>query len=236
MNYDLIVITGASSGIGKELVRKAISAQFSVFALARREDELQSLQKSISVSAAQSLLIKKCDISNINEVREAIHSIPDEYAVHSLINNAGITSFSLAEDDSIDTIDEIIAINLMGSIYMIKSILPRMIKQHDGRIVNISSVVTKKILTKSSVYSASKSGLLAYSAVLREEVRKHGIKVLDIIPGPTETPIWANSVRDKYSSRMMKPDEVAHVIINLIKEDSSVIPEELILRPIEGDL
>ena len=117
----------------------------------------------------------------------------------ALINNAGITSFKLAEENSINEINDIINTNLLGSIYAIKAVLPQMISNRSGTIINILSVVTKKTFTKSSVYSASKMGLLGYTNSLREEVRKYNIKVINVIPGATATPMWSKEMRNQFS-------------------------------------
>ena len=111
-----------------------------------------------------------------------------------------------------------------------------MISKGGGTIINILSVVTKKTFTNSSIYSASKWGLLGYSNSLREEVRKHNIKVINVIPGATETPIWSKEMRNEHSERMMSSDEIARVLVWAFLQKSNLVTEEIVLRPIEGDL
>ncbi len=111
-------------------------------------------------------------------------------APDALVNSAGITAFKYAAETSIEEFEGIIKTNLLGSVYAIHSVLPVDDYRKSGTILNISSVAAIKVLKGSSIYSASKAGLLQYSRVLREEVREHNIKVIDVLPGATETPIW----------------------------------------------
>jgi 3-oxoacyl-[acyl-carrier protein] reductase len=111
-----------------------------------------------------------------------------------------------------------------------------MISNGGGAIINILSVVTKKTFTKSSIYAASKMGLLGYTNSLREEVRKHNIKVINVIPGATATPIWSKEIRNQFSDRMMTAEDIARVLVWAFLQKENLVTEELLLRPIEGDL
>jgi 3-oxoacyl-[acyl-carrier protein] reductase len=224
-------ITGASSGIGLALTATLLENGYNVFGTARREIEPSG--KSFNAK----FLSCKSDITNVEDVKNALAFLKDNGGyVGWLINNAGITSFTPAEKDSIDVITNIINTNLLGSIVAIKSVLPEMIEKHSGTIVNILSTVTHKVYTYSSAYSASKSGLLAYTDVLREEVRMHNIKIVNIIPGPTATPIWADRVLQENYGKMMKAEDVAKIILQLLQNESTSVVEEIRLKPISGDL
>ena len=118
----------------------------------------------------------------------------------------------------------------------IKAVLPQMISNRSGTIINILSVVTKKTFTKSSVYAASKMGLLGYTNSLREEVRKHNIKVINVMPGATATAMWSKDMRSEYSERMMTSEDIARVLVWAFLQKENLVTEELLLRPIEGDL
>lgn len=229
-----IFITGASSGIGKEISLKFLSNGYKVVAAARRIDLLEKIKNENENGS--NYLPYKLDLSKYEESRAALEQIASENKIDTLINNAGITSFTSASDDSIEKIKNIIDINLVGSILAIKSVLSEMINNNSGTIINILSVVTEKIFTKSSAYSASKAGLLAYVNVLREEVRANNIKVINVIPGATKTPIWHPKAIEKNSERMMSPKEIADIIYDLHLLEGIMVPEQLTLRPIQGDL
>jgi len=230
-NTPFIWITGASSGIGKSLTEVLLTHERNVFGTSRREIELPSnSHNGIFLPFAS-------DIKKASDVKKAVDFLStDGRYIDCLINNAGITSFKPAEKDSLDDVSDIIQTNLLGSIYAIKSVLPDMIKRNSGTIVNILSAVTHKVFAYSSTYSASKAGLLAYTDVLREEVRKYNIRVINIIPGATATPIWSDKILQEKSDRMMKPEEVASLIADLLLTTNSVVPEEIRLKPILGDL
>jgi len=111
-----------------------------------------------------------------------------------------------------------------------------MIEQGGGTIINIISIAAKKIFTNSSVYSASKAGLLAYANSLREEVRQYNIKIINVVPGATETPIWREEVRNDYSGKMMKAEDIAQLLVWLYLQKGNLVTEEIVVRPIFGDL
>jgi short-subunit dehydrogenase len=102
--------------------------------------------------------------------------------------------------------------------------------------VNIVSVSATTTFLNSSVYSASKAGVLALSRCLRSEVRKKGIRVIDVLPGAVETKMWDRESRRKHGRKMMKPSDVADVVVAAFKLPGNVLTEEIIMRPLEGDL
>jgi NADP-dependent 3-hydroxy acid dehydrogenase YdfG len=228
-------ITGAGSGIGKELALEFVRNGEIVIATARRNSSLESLKK-YSEEHSDKIISYAFDITDKKAIAEFYNSVAEKYNISCLINNAGSTSFKKAEQNSIDEIETIINTNLLGSIYAIKTILPGMIQRKSGTIINMLSVVTKKVLTGSSAYSASKSGLMAYSNALREEVRNNNIRIINVSPGATQTPIWPNSALEKYSYRMMSPSEIAKLIYHIYSIKSNLIVEDISLRPIQGDI
>ena len=125
---------------------------------------------------------------------------------------------------------------MVGAISVVQNLIPHFKKRGGGIIINILSVAAKTIFQNSSIYSASKAGLLAYANVLREEVRKYNIKVINILPGATKTPIWSNEMLSSNANKMMKPEDIAKFIYQIYTIDSNLVPEEITLRPISGDL
>jgi 3-oxoacyl-[acyl-carrier protein] reductase len=230
-----IWITGASSGIGKSAAIEFAKTGAKVFVSARRAAELERINTELN-SDKIFIEVMPCNVASQTNVDQTVKKILVNSKIDCLINSAGITSFKLAEDNSANEINDIINTNLLGSIYTIKAVLPQMISNGGGTIINILTVVTKKTFVKSSLYSASKWGLLGYTNSLREEVRKHNIKVINIIPGATETPIWSKEMRDEHSERMMSSDDIARVLVWAFLQKENLITEEIVLRPIEGDL
>lgn len=231
----VIWITGASSGIGKALALEFAKNEETVIATSRNFSLLQYIKKELG-DKSKFLIPFELDIRDSNAVSSFFSEVSKNHDISALINNAGLSSFKPAVEDSIDEIKNIIEVNLLGAIYCIKTILPSMIQNKKGIIINILSVVTQRLFKNSSAYSASKSGLMAYSQVLREEVRDKNIRILNIYPGATKTSIWPNNVLEKYSHKMMAPEEIAKIIFQIYSQKYSVVTEEIILRPIQGDL
>jgi len=228
-----IWVSGASSGIGKAIVNEALAKGLSVVATSRDAKKLQLLSNELN---SGTLVVSQCDVSDSKSVEEFYKKTFSSEGPDALVNSAGITVFKNAAETSIAEVDGIIKTNLLGSVYAIHSVLPSMISKKRGTIINISSVASIKVLKGSSIYSATKAGLLQYSRVLREEVREHNIKVIDVLPGATETPIWDEKVRNRHKDRMMKPEDVAAFVVELLTGSGNMVAEEIVLRPVTGDL
>ena len=232
---DGIWITGASSGIGKAIALEFAKIGCNVFVSARRAQELERL-KDEAGKPGENIYPFPCNVASSTNVDQTFKKINNEFEVNCLINNAGVTSFKHAADSSVNEINDIINTNLLGAIYSTKAVLPTFIKNEAGTIFNILSVVVNKTFTRSSVYAASKMGLLGYSNSLREEVRKHNIRVINIIPGATETSMWSQEIRKEKADKMMNPESIARTIVSAYLQKDNLVTEEIVLRPITGDL
>lgn len=232
---DGIWITGASSGIGKAVAIEFAKVGCNVFVSARRAQELERL-KDEAGKLGDIIYPFPCNVASSTNVDQTVKKITSEFELNCLINNAGVTSFKNAADNSVNEINDIINTNLLGAIYSIKSVLPTFIKNESGTIFNILSVVVDKTFTRSSVYAASKMGLLGYSNSMREEVRKHNIRVINIVPGATETSMWSQEVRKEKGDQMMNPESIARIIVSAYLQKDNLVTEEIVLRPITGDL
>ena len=232
---NIVWITGVTSGIGKAIALYFAKNKTAVAASARRKNELEKIKSSLQ-DENEYFKTFPMDVTNIESLKSSFDLISAKYKIDCLINNAGITTFTFAEDDSLSDIRKIIDTNLLGAVYAMKTVLPHMINNKKGTIINILSAAVEKVFIKSSAYAASKAGLLAYSKVLREEVREHNIRIINVLPGATKTPIWPNETLEKFSDRMMFPDEVAKFIFNLYSINSNLVPEEVIIKSIKGDL
>lgn len=230
-----IWITGASSGIGRAAAIEFAKTGAKVFVSGRRALELERINSEMD-SDNISVEVFPCNIASHTNVDQTVKKISAISKIDCLINNAGITSFKLAEDNSINEINDIIQTNLLGSIYAIKSVLPQMISNKSGTIINILSIVTKKTFTKSSAYAASKAGLLGYTNSLREELRKYNIKVINVIPGATDTSMWSKDIRNQHANRMLTVEDIARVLVWTYLQKENLVTEEIVMRPIEGDL
>ncbi|NWG28508.1 MAG: SDR family oxidoreductase [Ignavibacteriaceae bacterium] len=232
---DGIWITGASSGIGKAIALEFAKIGCNVFVSARRAQELERVKDEAGKSG-ENIFPFPCNVASHTNVEQTFKKISSDFEINCLINNAGLTSFKNASDNSVNEINDIINTNLLGSIYAIKSVLPSFIKNESGTIINVLSVVVQKVFTRSSVYTASKMGLLGYSNSLREEVRKHNIRIINVIPGATETSMWSQDIRKEKGALMMNPESIARIIVSNYLQKDNLVTEEIVLRPITGDL
>lgn len=226
-------VTGASSGIGKAIALEFVRNEIDVIATSRKVD---SLRKNKDEYNNEYFHYNSLDLTKPDEVKASTKKFLSNFHISCLINNAGTTTFSEASKDSMKVIENVIRTNLIGSISTIQNVLPHFKKRKGGIIINILSVAAIKTFEKSSIYSASKAGLYAYSNVLREEVRKENIKVVNILPGATRTPIWPADSLSKFANRMMSPRDIAKFIFEIYNLDSNMVPEEIVLRPLEGDI
>ncbi|MBS1538008.1 MAG: SDR family oxidoreductase [Bacteroidetes bacterium] len=224
----VVWITGANKGIGAALTSQGAEQNFIIAATSR----------SNSIITSQNIHPFVCDVKSAESISRCYDEIIDELGkVDILINNAGVATFSTLWETSLGEADAMLNTNLRGMWFCTKTVLPDMINQKSGIIVNIQSVAAVKTFTNCSLYAATKAGALAMSRSLREEVREYGIKVIDIIPGATETDIWDSDSRNEFGSRMMQPSEIATIIWqSLAMSKDSLQLEEIVIRPQLGDL
>ncbi|OGU13851.1 MAG: hypothetical protein A2X61_07385 [Ignavibacteria bacterium GWB2_35_12] len=236
-NKKVIWITGASRGIGAEIARKLAKTEAILALSARTAQSFKSTKKELA--QFKNVFIFPCDVSIHEEVYEVYNKISDNLGnVDILLNNAGVAAFKPFDELTVDDYNSMINTNLFGTFLATKTVLPSMIKRKKGIILNIISVAAKKTFKGSALYSASKAGVLAMSRSMREDLREKGIKVIDIFPGATETELWSEKSRSKYDWRMMKPDNLADIVVDVLQKsmNDNFMIEEVIVRPQLGDL
>lgn len=178
-----------------------------------------------------------CDVRVERSVRSAARRIAARFKrVDVLVNNAGVTYFKDFAGTSVKEFDHVLETNLRGSFLTTRGVLPGMLRRKSGMIVNIQSFAAKTTYTSSSVYAASKSGGVALMNGLRAEVRNKGIKILNVFPGATLTPMWEAPLQKRYAGVMMRPEEVARKIFEATQLPDSMMIEEMVIRPQIGDL
>jgi 2-hydroxycyclohexanecarboxyl-CoA dehydrogenase len=184
-----VVITGGSSGIGKSLARAFLAAGANVTIVGHQAQHLQeALEELKEVSGSVSAL--QCDVSDLSQVREMVVRQLETGSPDILINNAGYATYTPVEQASSEEIEHLIGVNLLGAMYVTREFLQSMIARGRGRIVNISSVAGKLIITPNASYCAAKHGLVAWSEALSAEVHRFGITVQVVCPGRVETPFF----------------------------------------------
>lgn len=179
-------ITGTTSGIGKSTAQ-ILASNHKLIICGRRKDKLAELQKELEqITEVYPLIF---DVSNKNEVFNAVNSLPKEWKkIDVLINNAGNAhGLSTFQEADLEDLEAMIDINVKGLIYVTKAVLPYMMPQQSGHIVNLSSIAGKETYTNGTVYCASKAAVESISKGLRLDLLHSGIKVTNIAPGAVET-------------------------------------------------
>jgi 3-oxoacyl-[acyl-carrier protein] reductase len=233
-SFSRIWILGASRGIGAAIARALPDHQ--IVLSARSEPDLQHLAASLNPSQA---LVVPCDVSNPESLREAYSRIHHAHGgIDVLVYSAGIGTFAPILELSASELDRHMDVNVRGLFTTLQLVLPAMIAQGRGHIININSVAVLEPFANCSVYGASKAAARAMLRSVRTEVRTSGITITDVYVGATDTAIWPPEARTEHASRMMTAEAVARTITSLI--DTSTSPgvhlEEVILRPPGGDL
>lgn len=232
----VVLISGAGTGIGAALARRFADEGDKVMGLGRSFHRLQVVGRSISKNGGVFIPIRS-DIRSENSVRRALQRSLSRFGrIDILVNNAGVTYFKDFLKTSRKEFDEVMETNLRGMFLVTRGILASMIRKRKGLIVNVLSYAAKTIYTGSSIYSASKSAGEAMMNVLREETRHKGIKVLNVYPGATETPMWKAGHRKRHGRKMMHARDIADLVVEATFLPSSAMTEEIVVRPQHGDL
>jgi NADP-dependent 3-hydroxy acid dehydrogenase YdfG len=236
MNQPVVWITGTSTGIGFETAKVFAKAGFIVIATARRKSRLVSLVNEIKFAGNEAYAFV-CNVRSERSVISTKKKILEKCGkIDVMVNNAGVTVFKSLIDTKSHEFDNIMDTNVRGSFLMIKAVLPLMIKNRKGHIINVLSVAANTYFEDSSVYSASKAALYALTSVLRNEVRRYNIKVSNVLPGNVDTPMWDSKARAKYRNRMMTPKEIAQIILSVAIQPKKVVIEDVVIKSIKGDI
>ncbi|MEX2689685.1 MAG: 3-oxoacyl-ACP reductase family protein [Candidatus Njordarchaeum guaymaensis] len=223
------LITGASRGIGKSIALTLARNGVNIAINFLKNKELAENVAKKAISYGIKAKIYRADVSNFEEVKSMVEKIISDFgSVDILINNAGIIpkNYSII-NIPIEEWQKIINVNLTGSFNVVKAVVPYMIKQKEGKIVNMASVAGKMGGTVGPHYAASKAGIIGMTFSLAQELLKYNITVNAIAPGPIETEMIANLPQDVKMKilkrvpmgRFGKPEEVAEAVLFLIKCD-----------------
>jgi len=227
------VITGGSRGIGLALARAFVQEGCHVVITARDEKALKTAAAKLGKNKALAL---PCDITNPDQVQGMFQAVKQQHStIDVLVNNAGIAHpLAPVEKLSVEDWKQVIDTNLTGMFLCTRAVLPMM--RAGGTIVNNLSVAATQPFEGMAAYNASKYGALGFTNVLREELRKREIRVLALIPGPTDTAIWDQFWKEAPREKMVSPDTVAEVVLQAVKLPSNTTIEEIRLRPTIGSL
>ena len=234
----VVVITGASSGIGEETVNLLSENGAKLVLGARRLDRLEKIQQKVG---RDSVSIKKTDVTKADEVNALIETAYNDFGrIDVLINNAGLMPQSFLEKNKQDEWNQMIDVNIKGVLYGIGAVLPYMRKQKSGHIINLASVAGHVVFPGSAVYCGTKYAVRAITEGLRQEEAIVGsnIRTTILSPGAVSTEL-TDHISDKDMKQdidelyknAIKPDAIARAINYAINEPEESSVNELIIRP-----
>jgi NADP-dependent 3-hydroxy acid dehydrogenase YdfG len=234
----IVVITGASSGLG-EATARFLSAQGATVVLgARRVDRIQSLARELIGSGGKALAIPT-DVTHFDQVKRFVDAAVETYGrIDVMINNAGLMPQSPLDRLKIDDWDRMIDVNIKGVLYGIAAALPYMKQQKAGHIINVSSVAGHKVRPGGAVYSATKHAVRVLSEGLRQEVKPYNIRTTVISPGAVDTellntitePDIAENIRKVYELAV-PAESFARAVAFAMSQPEDVDVNEILYRP-----
>ena len=203
-----VIVTGASMGLGKAIALEFVKAKANVVIADLNIETANQTKEELSKYGTK-VLAYQVDVSKANDFQNLVSAIENQWGrIDVLVNNAGICkSLPLIEMEDED-IDRMIKINLNGTVYGCKAVLPVMQKQHYGKIINMSSVAAKLGGANASVYSITKAGVLELTACLAREYAKDNININCVLPGIIRTPLWDNMLNELTVGHEDQKDEV----------------------------
>jgi len=212
------LITGAGKGIGKAIAIALAKEGVNVILVSRTQSDVDQLATETAALGVKSLALS-ADVSDINSINSAVEKAFAEFkTIDILINNAGIAAFGNFMTLEPAAWEKIIQVNLMGTYYTTRAVLPNMIERQTGDIINISSTAGLNGNALTSAYSASKFAVLGLTDSLMQEVRKHNIRVTALTPSTVATDLALDlKLTDGNPDKVMQSEDVAELIIAQLK-------------------
>nr|WP_281062609.1 3-ketoacyl-ACP reductase [Hymenobacter wooponensis] len=221
------LVTGAGKGIGRAIAVALAQEGVHVALLARTESQLREVAQEIEALGVKAVVLA-ADIADRASVEAAVSKAQAELGdLDILINNAGIGTFAKLVDMDPAEWEKIIQVNLLGTYYATRAVLPQMIARETGDIINIASTAGQRGAATTSAYSASKFAILGLTESLMQEVRKHNIRVSALTPSTVATELAINNkLTDGNPDKVMQPEDLAEFIISQLKLNRRIFIKE----------
>lgn len=236
----VVVVTGASSGIGYATAMAIAKAGAKVAVGARRVDKLEQLKKDIEKIGGECITVP-CDVTKRSDCENLINAAIKKWnKIDILVNNAGLMPLSFVKNLKIDEWDRMIDVNIKGVMYCTAAAIPHMLAQKSGHIVNISSIAGRVVFPAGSVYCATKFAVWAFSEGLRQELSvRNNIRITTIEPGIVDTEL-TNTITDKSleafvnhskTIQSLKAEDIANSILFALQSPPHMNVNEITIRP-----
>jgi sepiapterin reductase len=243
MEDPVIIVTGAGKGIGKSIAvellersRSETSFKPRLMLVSRTLGDLKGLQKDL-IQGGLKAEILEADIGDEGSATKITQACLKAYGrIDCLVNNAGVGRFGNFQELKAEDLDYVFKINLTGTFLLTQAVFKEMEKQKSGHIVFVTSVAAKKPFEQSSIYCMSKFGQQGLVEVLRLYGYKTGVRITNVLPGATFTPMWGTEMPRETVAKMMSPDVIARSIVDAIRLKAPANLDEIVIRPVTGDL
>jgi short-subunit dehydrogenase len=217
-----IIVTGAGTGLGKELSLLLAKQGYHLILTGRTEDKLNVVKDQIEQAGGSATAIQ-LDLRNLEDIKEKALLISKKHEIYGLVNNAGLGYFGPFSEVSDTEIEEMFQTNVFGTIHMTKAILPYLEQNHDGLILNIVSTAGLRGKKNEAVYCSSKFAVRGFTESLQKEYEGTGIRFVAAYMGGMNTPFWDDSEHVADPTRLRSAAEVAEIIIENLNKDEIVI-------------
>jgi NADP-dependent 3-hydroxy acid dehydrogenase YdfG len=240
----VVVITGASSGLGEATARLLAAQGATVVLGARRADRIRALADELTRAGGRALAVAT-DVTDAGQVKRLADAAVEAYGrLDVMLNNAGLMPHSPLERLKLDDWDRMIDVNVKGVLYGIAAALPHMIRQKSGHIINVSSVAGHKVRAGGVVYAATKHAVRVISEGLRMEVKPWNIRTTIISPGAVATelvdritePDIRENVRKMTAGMALPAESFARMVAFVIAQPEDVDVNEILFRPTRQEL
>lgn len=231
-----IVITGATAGIGRAIATIFSTKENQLALCARTYEDLELLREHLLESTdCEEILIHAADLSLQAEVEKLAEVCLSHWGyVDVLVNNAGVFIPGKIYEEEAGVLEQTMATNLYSAYHLSRCCIPTMIQRKSGHIINLASVASLKAYPNGGSYSISKFALLGLGKGLREELKEFGIRVTNIMPGATWSKSWAGV--DLPQDRLMESTDIAKIVKLATELEAKAVLEDIVVRPILGDL
>lgn len=230
-----VIITGASKGIGKDLTISLAAQGAKVSLVARSKDALENIKRTIETTGGECLIFVG-DVSDEALVNQVVEETSKIFGtIDYMINNAGYGVFGSTESYTAEEWSNIYDVNVKGTFMFCKAVLPIMRENSGGHIINIASDVAKRVFDGGALYCSSKFAQDAFSAALRKEVRKDGIKVSVVYSGLVDTMFHTEPQGAEEHEEWLKTDDMVESISFIMKQPKHVVIDELMIHPLSQD-
>lgn len=238
LNGKVVLITGASSGIGEAVARRCAARGARLVLAARSADRLTTLERQFMAAGGQARAVPT-DVTQVDQVQHLAHTALQHYGqVDVLVNSAGLGVFDSFLDADIADLDRMIRVNLFGTVHCTKALLPQMLDRRQGYIVNVASIVSMAATHNLAFYAASKWAVLGMSRALELDLRGTGIRVFAVCPHVVHTDFFQHADKRKlarvaYLVPWLKADDVARAVVRAVERNRSgelVLPQ--VARPL----